>query len=83
MCAKMLNLLCGGSAALTRENRDFLRFCNCFSQKNLQSFKRFRIRQRLVFLTPHQSRHTLKIGEIDLGQTKLDMHDLFHSRRPK
>ena len=61
MCAKMLNLLCGGSAALTRENRDFLRFCNCFSQKNLQSFKRFRIRQRLVFLTPLQSRHTLKI----------------------
>ena len=43
MCAKMLNLLCGGSAALTRENRDFLRFCNCFSQKNLQSFKRFSI----------------------------------------
>ena len=36
MCAKMLNLLCGGmaAAALTRENRDFLRFCNCFSQNS-------------------------------------------------
>lgn len=35
MCAKMLNLLCGGmaAAALTRENRDFFAVLQLFQSK--------------------------------------------------